>query len=134
MASHSTRHKNCSKDERRALPWASLPPSPGDPRGPIALCAEEEGDQPVLRISQVALPDATVTIRLEGQVRGPWGEALRSVCDQVLATGGALRLDLTDVSFLDRQGVALCRRLRERNVALLHYSPFVAEQLKGEGL
>jgi hypothetical protein len=88
----------------------------------------------VLRISQVASPDATVTLRLEGQVRGPWVEELRSVCDQVLATESALSLDLTEVSFLDRQGVALCRRLRARHVALLHYSPFVAEQLKGEGV
>jgi hypothetical protein len=71
---------------------------------------------------------------LEGQVRGPWVEELRSMCDQVLATESALSLDFTDVSFLDRQGVALCRRLRARHVALLHYSPFVAEQLKGEGL
>jgi hypothetical protein len=88
----------------------------------------------VLRISQVASPDATVTLRLEGQVRGPWVEELRSVCDQVLATESALSLDLTEVSFLDRQGVALCRRLRARHVALLHYSHFVAEQLKGEGV
>jgi hypothetical protein len=69
---------------------------------------------------------------LEGQVRGPWVEALRRVCDQVLATESALSLDLTEVSFLDRQGVALCRCLRERHVTLLHSSPFVAEQLKGE--
>src|SRR5262249_8916772 len=97
----------------------------------IALGAKEEGDHPVLRISRVASPDAAVTLRLEGQVRGPWVEELRSVCDQVLATESTLSLDLTEVSFLDRQGVAPCRRLRERNVALLHYSPFVAEQLKG---
>jgi hypothetical protein len=88
----------------------------------------------VLRISRVPSLDATVTLRLEGQVRGPWVEELRSMCDQVLATESALSLDFTDVSFLDRQGVALCRRLRARHVALLHYSPFVAEQLKGEGL
>ena len=88
----------------------------------------------MLRISQIASPDATVTLRLEGQVRGPWVEALRSVCDQVLATECALSLDLTDVSFLDRQGLALCRHLRARQVVLLHYSPFVAEQLKGEGV
>jgi ABC-type transporter Mla MlaB component len=85
----------------------------------------------VLRIAQITSPDATVTLRLEGQVRGPWVEELGSLCDQLLATESALSLDLTDVSFMDRQGVALCRRLRERNVALLHYSPFVAELLKG---
>jgi hypothetical protein len=88
----------------------------------------------VLRISQIASSDATVTLRLEGQVCGPWVEALRRVCDQVLATQCALSLDFTDVSFVDWQGLPLCRRLRARQVALLHYSPFVAEQLKGEGV
>jgi ABC-type transporter Mla MlaB component len=88
----------------------------------------------VLRISRVTSPDATVTLRLAGQVRGPWVEELRRVCDQVLATAHALSLDLTEVSFLDRQGVALCHCLRARNVGLLHSSPFVAEQLKEEGL
>ena len=87
----------------------------------------------MLRISRVASPDATVTLRLEGQVRGPWVEARCRGCDQVLATGCALSLDGTEVSCLDRQGVALCRRLRARQVALLHDSPFVAEQWPGEG-
>ena len=134
MASHSARHKNCSRTERRALPWASLPQSPGDLCGPIALWTKEEGDQLVLRRPRVASSDATVTLRLEGQVRGPWVEELCRVCDQVLATGCALSLDGTEVSCLDRQGVALCSRLRARQVAVLHDSPFVAEQWPGEGV
>jgi ABC-type transporter Mla MlaB component len=85
----------------------------------------------VLRISRVEATDEALTLRLEGQVRGPWVEELRRLCEQWLATGSELRLDLTDVSFMDRHGVALCHCLRERKVVLLHYSPFVAEQLKG---
>ena len=70
-------------------------------------------------------------LRLEGQVRGPWVEALRTSCEQMLARGKGLVLDLTEVSFVDMDGVALCRHLRERNVVFVHCSPFVAEQLKG---
>jgi hypothetical protein len=88
----------------------------------------------VFRMSRVASPDAAVTLRLEGQVRGPWVEARCRVYDQVLATGCALSLDGTDVPCLDRQGVALCRRLRARQVAVLHDSPCVAEQWPGEGV
>ncbi|HEY7495956.1 MAG TPA: hypothetical protein VIH59_33255 [Candidatus Tectomicrobia bacterium] len=40
-------------------------------------------------------------------------------------------LALTDVSFIGLDGVALCSRLQDRKVALLHCSPFVAEQLRG---
>jgi len=85
----------------------------------------------MLRISRVESPHEAVTIRLEGQVRGPWVEELRRACEQLLARGSGLILDLTEVSFIDLDGVALCRCLRDRKVAFLHCSPFVAEQLKG---
>jgi hypothetical protein len=85
----------------------------------------------VLRISRVESLNEAVTLRLEGQVRGLWVEELRRACELLLARDSGLILDLTEVSFLDLDGVALCRRLRERNVAFLHCSPFVAEQLRG---
>ena len=85
----------------------------------------------MLKISIIEALDKSVTIRLEGQVRGLWVEELRRSCEQLLARGSSLRLDLNDVSFVDIHGVALCRTLRERNVAILRCSPFVAEQLKG---
>jgi hypothetical protein len=85
----------------------------------------------MLRISRVAAPNGAVTLRLEGQVRGPWVEELRRLCEQCLTTGSGLSLDLTDVSFIDLDGVALCHCLRDRQVEFLHCSPFVAEQLKG---
>src|ERR671925_918732 len=88
----------------------------------------------VLRISLVEALDRAVTIRLEGQVRGPWVDELRRSCEQLLAQGSVLRLNLADVSFIDTDGVVLCRRLRERNVGILRCSPFVAEQLKSEGV
>jgi len=88
----------------------------------------------VLRISCVESLDAAVTIRLEGQVSGPWVEELRRSCEQLLATGSGLVLDLTEVSFIDTDGVALCRSLRERRVTFMNCSPFVAEQLRGWGL
>jgi anti-anti-sigma regulatory factor len=96
-----------------------------------ALCTKEWGDHIVLRISLVEALDEAVTLRLEGQLRGPWVEELRRSCDQFLATGSGLILDLTEVSFIDMDGVALCRRLRDRKVAFLHCSPFVAAQLNG---
>jgi RNA polymerase sigma-70 factor (ECF subfamily) len=48
----------------------------------------------------------------------------------VLATPASLTLDLAEVAFLDRDGVALLRRYRIRDVTLVNCSPFVAEQLK----
>ena len=87
----------------------------------------------MLKISLTEASDKAVTIRLEGRVRGPWVEELRRSCEPLLAKGRRLFLDLTEVSFVDTAGVALCRCLRDRNVTILCCSPFVAEQLKGEG-
>ncbi len=70
------------------------------------------------------------TLQLEGQVVGPWVEELRRSCETVLSTGAKLILDLSEVSFLDRDGVDLVRSLTNRNVALLNCSRFVVEQLR----
>ena len=88
----------------------------------------------MLKISLVEEPYEAITLRLEGQVKGPWVEALRKACEQLLARGSGLALDLTEVSFLDRDGLALCHHLRDCQVAFRHCSPFVAEQLRGSGL
>jgi hypothetical protein len=70
------------------------------------------------------------TLYLEGQVVGPWVGELGRACEPILAGGNALRLDLSSVSFLSREGVHLLWKLRGRQVGLLHCSAFVAEQLK----
>jgi anti-anti-sigma factor len=78
--------------------------------------------------------EEAVLLRLEGQVTGPWVEELRRVCAETIGHNGrrtrALVLDLTDVLFIDADGVALFRELRSRQVSLTNGSVFVAEQLK----
>jgi ABC-type transporter Mla MlaB component len=70
-----------------------------------------------------------VTLRLEGRLVGPWVEEVRRTCEPFLGDGPALTLDFSRVSFVDRDGVALCRRLRQRHATLRHCSPFVKEQI-----
>ena len=90
----------------------------------------------MLRISRVTAADGKekVLLRLEGQIRGPWVEELRRVCDETAGDNGhrhnTVVLDLADVSFVDSDGVALFRALTARDVLLTNCSPFVAEQLK----
>ena len=78
--------------------------------------------------------NGTTTLSIEGRVIGPWVAELGRACEPILASGRGLRLDLSDVSFLSREGVALLRELRDRQVVLLHCSAFVAEQLKADRL
>jgi hypothetical protein len=56
-------------------------------------------------------------------------EELRRTCEPLVRDGRGLTLDLSGVSFVDRDGVALCRGLRQRRAALRNCSPFVKEQL-----
>lgn len=69
-------------------------------------------------------------VRLEGELVGPWVDELRTLCERHLDASAALTLDLAEVRFIDRRGVALLRRLQARGVRLTRYTGFAAEQLK----
>jgi anti-anti-sigma regulatory factor len=75
---------------------------------------------------------SAATVRLVGRVIGPWVEELRQACERLLAEVVGITLDLSEVVFVDRDGVDLLRRLAERSVALVNCSGFVAEQLRAE--
>jgi anti-anti-sigma factor len=90
----------------------------------------------MLRISRETTADSkdAVLLRLEGQVTGLWVEEVRRTCDEAIGVndrgGNPLVLDLTDVSFIDTDGVALFRELAARGANLVNGSLFVMEQLK----
>ena len=84
----------------------------------------------MLKISSVESGSQTVRLKLEGSVAGPWVAEVKKVCDKLLNNGHALMLDLGDVVFVDRAGVALFARLRLDGASLNGCTPFVAAQLK----
>ena len=84
----------------------------------------------MLKITPVANGTDAPILRLEGVVIGPWVEELRRSCEGILAASEWLTLDLTSVSFIDREGIELFRTLRSRHVVLSNCSRFVQEQLK----
>ena len=73
--------------------------------------------------------DGDAVLRLEGQIIGPSVYELYRASDRLIG-GGALALDLSHVSFVERRGVELLRVLDRHGVQLLHCTPFIAEQLK----
>lgn len=84
----------------------------------------------MLRISPAKPNGRSATLKLEGQLIGPWVGELQRACDGVLGEGRPLALDLNDVTFVDRAGVSLLARLREQQVMVTGCSPFLEEQLK----
>ena len=71
-----------------------------------------------------------ITIKLEGNVIGPWVQEVKRESEKVLARGAVLTLDLSGVSYVDREGLELLRALKDRQAMLRNTSVFVAEQLK----
>lgn len=75
----------------------------------------------------------SATFLIEGRVVGPWVVELRTFCEQFLGRGYRLTLDLGDVSFADREGVAALRDLMTRQATLVNCPLFLVEQLKNSG-
>ncbi len=85
----------------------------------------------MLRISIMNSSTRMNVLRLEGMVTGRWVDELRNLCEQALGQSKEVIVDLNDVSYIDREGIALLMSLRDRQVAFLNPQPFVAELLKG---
>jgi len=84
----------------------------------------------MLRISEVGVLEDAATLRLEGEVIGAGVEEVRQVIEKSLAAGFRLTLDLAELRFVDRDGVALFRELAGHQVQFINCSPFLNEQLK----
>jgi anti-anti-sigma regulatory factor len=84
----------------------------------------------MLKIVPIQQDTGHPALRIEGKVVGPWVKELSRACEILLAAGNPLSIDLSEVSFLDREGIALLRALQDQQVALRGTSPFVAEQLR----
>lgn len=84
----------------------------------------------MLRVSERTLTHGTATLRIEGRMIGPWVVEVHKCCEEFLAKGCRLILDLANVSFVDRDGIVLLQELMGRRVALVNCSPFLTEQLK----
>ena len=81
----------------------------------------------MLRIERVQNGGHT-TVTVTGRLSGPWvGELERSLGES--RSTDIVVLDLTDVSFVDREGIEFLRMLRRLKLADLRCSAFVAEQI-----
>jgi anti-anti-sigma regulatory factor len=82
----------------------------------------------MLRIERTDDGSDITTFRATGRLTGPWvAEFERALSNH--PTGVPVVIDLTEVSFVDRAGIALLKMLRIRPQVQLRCSAFVAEQL-----
>jgi ABC-type transporter Mla MlaB component len=84
----------------------------------------------MLKISVIESDDEPAILLLDGQVAGPWVQLLQTMCEAQLKRYAQVTLDLKNVSFADREGIALLRSLTDRRVAILNAAPFIAGQIR----
>jgi anti-anti-sigma regulatory factor len=84
----------------------------------------------MLRISETDNDNSHVILRLEGRIIGPWVGELERASERIVNAGRSLKLDLTEVSYVDREGVRLLLALKRGKARLEGCSPFVLEELR----
>lgn len=72
----------------------------------------------MLRITQVSEDSDTVCLKVEGRVIGDWACELNRTCGYCLSQNRRIILDMSDVTYIDRQGVDALKRILGDNVQL----------------
>ncbi len=84
----------------------------------------------MLRIEKMGEDAATVILKLEGRIIGQWVAALEEECERVLRGPKRLVLDVAEVTFIDRDGVATLGKIKDERMQLVNCSPFLRELLR----
>jgi ABC-type transporter Mla MlaB component len=87
----------------------------------------------MLRISTIETTGEKVKIQIDGQLSAEWVKLLRKMCETHLEKGLQVSIDLRNVSFADRDGIAILQKLSNYNVEFFNASPFLAEQIRKPG-
>ena len=81
----------------------------------------------MLRVTRVHEGSATVRLRVEGRLTSVCGDELERACHRLLEEGKRVLLDFMEVSFIDRDGVEMLRRLLAHPVRVVNTTPLIDE-------
>lgn len=88
----------------------------------------------MLKITQIAEDDMSMTLKLEGRIVGPWVNALEKECKKYMGKPSRLSLDLSGVTNVDDQGIKMLRAMVGNQVKLIRCSLLLSGILKrGDG-
>jgi anti-anti-sigma regulatory factor len=86
----------------------------------------------VLRITSSSESGRPTTLRIEGSLTGDWVDELSRAVSATVGTASGIVLDMAGVTFVDQDGVALLRRLKDRGIELINGSDFVRTLVNGD--
>jgi anti-anti-sigma regulatory factor len=84
----------------------------------------------MFRLTRVTPAPDEVVLVIEGRLYGEWVELLEDECAQLLRTTQRVLLDLASLSFVDRRGARLLRKLATDQVVLINCPPLVDELVR----
>ena len=87
----------------------------------------------MMRITRVPGTDGVARLHIEGRVTGDGVKELAASCEAYLAARHPLLLDLSDVTFVDEEGLRVLHGVADRGAALQGCSPFLDEMLRAPG-
>ena len=86
----------------------------------------------MLRVTTIQTHRVT-TLKLEGKLAGPWVDELRRCWAGLAQQGISVRINLRDVTSLDRLGRELLLRMERQGTPLLECSEFLRDLLHPDG-
>lgn len=86
----------------------------------------------MLRITKIGENPSLTTLKVEGRIVSDWASVLEGESLRLLEEKQAVLLDFSNVSFIDRRGVEMLRRIRARDVRIINCSPLIEDLLEGE--
>jgi hypothetical protein len=86
----------------------------------------------MLRITNKTVARKALLV-LEGRLVGEWVQVLNEECSAQIKKGRALSLDLSGLTFVDQDGIALLRQLKGFNASFIECPAFVAALCRTRG-
>ena len=88
----------------------------------------------MLRITRVAESPSHVTLKLEGRIVSDWVSVLERECLTWLQETRQVILEVAEVTFIDRSGLEMLRRIISPQLQIINASALIEELLqRGQG-
>lgn len=83
----------------------------------------------MLKITRIQENGRDVLLKLEGKITEQWAALLEGECRSYLRKKKAVRLDCSNVDYIDANGIEVINNLSRTNVTLMGAPSFVTELL-----
>lgn len=84
----------------------------------------------MLRITKFDEDHTGVILKLEGRIASDWVDEVERECRRALAQRQRVRLDLRDVTFVDRRGARALRALRGERLHIVNCPALIRDLLE----